>query len=60
VDAHTNLIEGFWSTLKRGVYSIYHHVSKKHLQLYLNEFAFRYNNRKNKGMFDLVLAQAIF
>jgi len=58
-DAHTNSIEGFWSTLKRGVYGIYHHVSKKHLQLYVNEFAFRYNNRKNKGMFDLVLAQSI-
>ena len=58
-DAHTNSIEGFWSTLKRGVYGIYHHVSKKHLQHYVNEFAFRYNNRKNKGMFDLVLAQAI-
>ncbi len=58
-DAHTNSIEGFWSTLKRGVYGIYHHVSKKHLQLYVNEFAFRYNNRKNKGMFDLVLAQGI-
>jgi len=29
-DAHTNSIEGFWSTLKRGVYGIYHHVSKKH------------------------------
>ena len=57
-DAHTNSIEGFWSTLKRGVYGIYHHVSKKYLQLYVNEFAFRYNNRKNKGMFDLVLAQA--
>lgn len=58
-DAHTNSIEGFWSTLKRGVYGIYHHVSKKHLQHYVNEFAFRYNNRKNKGMFDLVLAQAV-
>ncbi len=59
VDAHTNSIEGFWSTLKRGVYGIYHHVSKKHLQLYVNEFAFRYNNRKNSEMFNLVLAQAV-
>ncbi len=58
-DTHTNSIEGFWLTLKRGVYGIYHHVSKKHLQRYVNEFAFRYNNRKNSGMFDLVLAQAI-
>ena len=56
---HTNSIEGFWSTLKRGVYGIYHHVSRKHMQHYVNEFAFRYNNRGNKGMFDLVLRQAI-
>ncbi|MCE2687190.1 MAG: transposase [Rickettsiales bacterium] len=59
-NAHTNSIEGFWSNLKRGVYWIYYHVSKKHSQLYVNEFAFRYNNRKNKGMFDLVLAEDIF
>jgi hypothetical protein len=56
-NAHTNSIEGFWSTIKRGVCRIYHHVSKKHLQLYVNEFVFRYHNRKNGGMFDLVLAE---
>jgi transposase-like protein len=56
---HTNSIEGFWSTLKRGVYGVYHHVSKKHLQGYVNEFAFRYNNRENASVFDLVLRQAI-
>ncbi len=58
-DAHTNSIEGFWSTLKRGVYGIYHHISRKYTQNYVNEFAFRYNNRGNSGMFDLVLRQAV-
>ncbi len=59
VDAHTNSIEGFWSTLKRGVYGIYHHVSKKHLQHYVNEFAFRYNNRNNEFIFDKLVGATI-
>ena len=42
---HTNTIEGFWSLLKRGVIGIYHHVSPKHLDRYVDEFEFRYNSR---------------
>jgi len=56
---HTNSLEGFWATMKRGIYGIYHHISSKYTQNYVNEFCFRYNNRGNKGMFDLVLKQAI-
>ena len=48
---HTNTIEGFWSLLKRGVVGTYHSVSKKYLPLYLNEFQYRFNNRKNPDIF---------
>jgi transposase len=39
---HTNTIEGFWSLVKRGIDGVYHAVSAKHLQGYLNEYAWRY------------------
>lgn len=42
---HTNSIEGFWSQLKRGIIGVYHLVSKKHLDIYCDEFAYRYNTR---------------
>lgn len=55
---HTNNIESFWATLKRGVYGIYHHISVKHMQRYVDEFCFRYNNR-GCDMFDMVLRQSL-
>ena len=42
---NTNSIEGFWSQLKRVIYGVYHWASNKHIQRYVNEFAFRYNTR---------------
>lgn len=55
---HTNSIEGFWSHLKRGIRSTHTSVSRKHLQKYVDEFAFRYNNRKAPAMmFHRMLAQ---
>ncbi len=55
---HTNNIEGFWSHLKRGISSTHISVSKKHLQRYVDEFAFRYNNREAPAeMFHRMLAQ---
>lgn len=44
---YTNNIEGFWGILKRGIIGIYHSTSKKHLQLYVDEFVFRYNTRQD-------------
>jgi len=57
-DIHTNTMESFWATLKRGVYGIYHHISVKYMQRYVDEFCFRYNN-KDKDMFSLVLKQSV-
>lgn len=41
---HTNSIENYWSIFKRIYIGIYHHMSEKHLNRYLNTLAFRYNN----------------
>ncbi|MFZ0890745.1 MAG: IS1595 family transposase [Candidatus Binataceae bacterium] len=53
---HTNNIESFWSLLKRGVIGTYHHVSKKYLPLYLNEFQYRFNHRKDPDIFKNAIA----
>ena len=44
---HINGMESFWSMLKRAYKEIYHKISKKHLNGYVEEFAGRYNNREN-------------
>jgi transposase-like protein len=44
--AGTNLVEGFFSQLKRSIDGTHHHVSTVHLQRYLDEFDFRYTTRK--------------
>jgi len=44
-DVHTNTIENFWSVFKRGLYGVYHQVSEKHLERYLDEFSARFNTR---------------
>lgn len=54
---YTNTIENFWGLLKRGLLGIYHKTSKKHLQMYIDEFAFRYNTRdcEDSYRFDIML-----
>lgn len=57
-DIHTNTIEGFWSLVKRGIGGVYHSVSKKYLQSYLDEYSFRYNRRNgDQPMFTSLLDQ---
>lgn len=43
---HTNGVESFWSMLKRAYKGTFHHLSPKHLQRYVNEFAGRHNIRE--------------
>ena len=43
--AHTNGLESFWASLKRGYHGTFHHISPKHLHRYVNEFAGRHNLR---------------
>jgi transposase len=57
-DIHTNTIEGFWSLLKRGIGGVYHNVSEKYLQMYCDEYAYRYNRRFSETpMFTSLLGQ---
>lgn len=57
---HTNGIENFWSHLKRGIQGIYHWVSRRHLQRYVDEFTLRFNTRAlhTRDRFDLILVSA--
>jgi transposase-like protein len=50
-DIYTNGIESAFSLLKRGIVGTWHRVSAKHLQAYLNEMCFRFDNRKNPYLF---------
>lgn len=43
---HTNSVESFWALFKRGYTGIYHYMSKKHLQRFIDEFVYRLNNKK--------------
>ena len=48
---HTNTVEGVWSLLKRSIIGSYHKVYAKHLDAYLDELEFRFNNRNNPYLF---------
>jgi len=59
---HTNGCENFWSLLKRGLKGTYVSVEPFHLHRYIDEQAFRYNNRKDMNdaeRFDLAISQIV-
>ena len=57
--AHTNTLEGFWSLFKRGIIGQYHQISAKYLDKYVDEFCFRYNNRKNDRLWELTIERGV-
>jgi transposase-like protein len=58
-NVHTNTVEGVWSLLKRSVVGSYHQLSVKHLPAYLDEVAFKFNNRGNPYLFRDTLLRLI-
>jgi hypothetical protein len=61
-NVHTNGIENFWSLLKRGIKGTYVSVEPFHLFRYLDEQAFRYNNRKDmddRDRFKVAVSQIV-
>ena len=50
-DVHTNSIEGVWSLFKRSIMGSFHKVSMKHIDRYLSELEWRFNNRDNDRIF---------
>jgi transposase-like protein len=58
-DVHTNSVEGVWSLFKRSIVGSYHQVSAKHLDAYLDEFEWRFNNRRNPFLFRDTLLKLI-
>lgn len=58
-DVHTNAVEGFFGNMKTGMRGVYKHVSRKWLQSYLDEYAWRHNARHGRGsMFEQLLLRA--
>ena len=58
-DVHTNTVESAWSLLKRSIIGSYHRLSAKHLEAYLAEFEFRFNNRANEYLFRDTLTRLV-
>jgi transposase-like protein len=54
---HTNTVESSFSLLKRGLIGSFHRVSTKHLQRYLNEFEYRFNERNSTKKFENCVAE---
>ena len=54
-----NGAEGVWSLLKWSIVGSYHHLSAAHLPAYLDEMAFRFNNRDNTYLFRDTLMKIV-
>ena len=54
-DSYTQNVENLWSHLKRGIKGIYRHVDSRYLQLYANEYAWRYSHRRKGALFFYLL-----
>jgi transposase-like protein len=58
-DIYTNTVENIWSLFKRSVNGAYHHLSEKHMDAYLDELEWRFNNRDNPWLFRDTLLKLI-
>ncbi|MBI4213616.1 MAG: IS1595 family transposase [Chloroflexi bacterium] len=58
-DVHTNTVEGVWSLFKRSIVGSYHRLSTKHMEAYLDEMAWRFNNRENPYLFRDTLTRLV-
>ena len=58
-DVHTNSVEGVWSLFKRSIVGSFHKMSVKHMDRYLEELEFRFNNRANPYIFRDTLARIV-
>lgn len=56
---HTNSVENIWSLLKRSIVGAFHKVSVKHLERYLDELEFRFNNRHNQHAFRDIMKRLL-
>ena len=58
-DVHTNTAENVWSLLQRSIIGSYHKLSFKHLDAYLDELEWRFNNRQNPYLFRETLRKLL-
>ncbi len=58
-DIHTNSLEGVWSLFKRSLFGAFHKMSSKHMDRYLEEFEWRFNNRDNPDIFIDTLGRIV-
>ncbi len=56
---NTNTIEGYWSLIKNGIKGNYKSLSKKYLPFYLVEYDYKYNHRKQQGLFEKFIKSAL-